>query len=109
MASYVDVQSSDASAGSEIIAFDGTNTDSGSNMNWNFAGADISGRVYTDEGSTNIGAGKTVAVSINGAAAAGTDDTDVNGDYLISTLNFLAGDILTLYIDGEPERGCCCA
>lgn len=103
-AHYVNVSNSDASAGSEIIAFDGTNTNGGGNMNWNFVGADLSGTVYTDEGSTNIGSAKTVAVSINGAAAAGTDDTDGSGAYLIPSLNFAAGDILTLYLDGEPEQ-----
>ncbi len=103
-ASYVDVQNSNASGGSEIIAFDGTNTNSGGNTNWNFVGAILSGTVFTDEGTTNIGAAKTVAVSINGAAASGTDDTDASGNYSISGLNYVAGDILTVYLDGEPEQ-----
>src|SRR3989344_4815628 len=65
----------------------------------------ISGTVYTDEGTTNIGANKTVAVSINGAAAAGTDDTDSDGAYSITGLTVSAGDVLTLYVDGETEKG----
>ncbi len=64
----------------------------------------ITGTVYSDEGTTNIGTGKTVAVSINGAAASGTADTDSNGAYSITGLAMVAGDVLTLYIDGETEK-----
>lgn len=65
----------------------------------------VGGTVYTDEGSTNIGANKTVAISINGAAAAGTDDTDASGVYSITGLTIAANDVITLYIDGETETG----
>jgi len=64
----------------------------------------VSGTAYTNEGVTNIGANKTVAISINGAAAAGTDDTDSSGAYSITGLTISANDILTLYIDGETEK-----
>ncbi|MBX4200993.1 hypothetical protein KW786_02585, partial [Candidatus Parcubacteria bacterium] len=69
------------------------------------AGSSIGGTVYTDEGSTNIGANKTVAISINGAAAAATDDTDASGVYSITGLTISANDVLTLYIDDETEDG----
>ncbi|OGZ65504.1 MAG: hypothetical protein A2822_04385 [Candidatus Staskawiczbacteria bacterium RIFCSPHIGHO2_01_FULL_41_41] len=68
-------------------------------------GITIGGTVYTDEGTTNIGANKTVAVSVNGAAAAGTDDTDASGVYSITGITVVAGDVLTLYVDDETEKG----
>lgn len=67
-------------------------------------GITIGGTVYTDEGTTNIGANKTVAVSVNGAAAAGTDDTDASGVFSITGITVSAGDVLTLYLDGETEK-----
>ena len=75
----------------------------------------VSGTVYTDEGVTNIGAGKTVTLLINGALAdcgggAGscTDDTDTSGEYLIEGTDVTAlvgGEVLTVFIDGETENG----
>ncbi|MDH4101234.1 MAG: right-handed parallel beta-helix repeat-containing protein, partial [Nitrospirota bacterium] len=41
----------------------------------------VAGSVYTDEGVTNIGAGKTVRLIVNGASA-GTDVTSASGTYL---------------------------
>lgn len=66
---------------------------------------DLSGRVFTDQGSTSIGVGKTVSVSVNGGAVAASDDTDGSGDYSITGVTAGAGDVLTLFIDGETERG----
>ena len=64
----------------------------------------ISGTVYTNEGSTNIGANKTVAVSVNGTAVAQTDETDSNGAYsLVAQLT--GSNILTLFLDDETEDG----
>ncbi|MBP9854841.1 MAG: LamG domain-containing protein [Candidatus Omnitrophica bacterium] len=63
----------------------------------------VTGTVYIDEGTTNIGANKTVALSINGGGAAGTDDTDAGGGFAVSG-TFVAGDVLTLYLDGETEK-----
>ncbi len=65
--------------------------------------ATITGTVYTDEGVTNIGLNKTVAISINGAAAATTDDTDASGAYSVTTA-IVAGNVVTLYLDGETEK-----
>jgi hypothetical protein len=67
-------------------------------------GNSISGNVYTDEGSTNMGSGKTVSVSVNGAAAAGSADTDGSGAYSIPGITMAPGDVLALYIDGETEK-----
>jgi CSLREA domain-containing protein len=98
--SYVDVMDSDAS-GSDISKkpIGPTNaTDSGNTVDWfNLA---ISGTVYTDEGVTNIGAGKTVRLIINGASA-GTAVTDGSGVYSITPGSLSAGDAILVYIDGD--------
>ena len=65
----------------------------------------IAGTVYTDEGSTTMGSGRTVSVSINGAAAAGNTTTASDGTYTISGLTISAGDVLTLYLDNNTEKG----
>ncbi len=57
----------------------------------------ISGTVYTDEGTTNIGAGKTVRLLVNGTSA-GTAVTNASGQYSISA-NVSAGDALLVYVD----------
>jgi hypothetical protein len=64
---------------------------------------DISGTVYTDEGVTNIGAGKTVNVLVNGVTV-GNDDTDASGNYSVTGV-VADGDIVTVFIDGETEDG----
>lgn len=69
------------------------------------ATSSVSGTVYTDQGTTNIGSGKTVAISINGAAAAATTTTASGGTYTLSGLTVNAGDVLTVYLDGNTEKG----
>ena len=64
----------------------------------------VSGTVYTDQGTTTMASGRTVAVSINGAAAAGTTTTAADGTYTISNLSITTGDVLTLYLDGATEK-----
>jgi len=59
----------------------------------------ITGTVYSDEGTTAVGAGVNVSVSINGAAAALTDATDASGVYDLRGLTVAAGDVLTVYVD----------
>ncbi len=105
--SNVDVIDSNNIHATVIDATDGTSVDSGNNTNWDFvSGPTITGTVFTDFGVTNIGAGKTIAISINGAAADGTDDTDGSGAYSITLSTALVdGDIITIYIDGEAEQG----
>ncbi|MGE0267765.1 MAG: LamG-like jellyroll fold domain-containing protein [Candidatus Omnitrophota bacterium] len=67
--------------------------------------ARVTGTVYTDEGVTTMGSGRTVSVSINGAAAAGSANTDAGGVYDIGGLTVVAGDVLTVYLDGAAEDG----
>ncbi len=69
------------------------------------ANVSISGTVYTDEGTTTMGSGRTVSVSINGAAAAGSTTTASNGTYSITGLTVNTGDVLTLYLDNNTEKG----
>ncbi len=75
---------------------------------WTFTAApaviSIAGTVYTDEGTTTMGSGRTVSVSVNGAAAAGNTTTASNGTYTISSITVTAGDVLTLYLDGATEK-----
>ena len=63
----------------------------------------ITGKVYSNEGITPL-SGKTVAVSLNGAAAAGTAVTDAGGQYTISGLTFTGGTIVSLYLDNNTEN-----
>jgi hypothetical protein len=65
---------------------------------------ELSGIVYTDEGVTNIGTGKTVTLLVNGVSF-GSDDTDATGLYQIAAPVYVAGDVLTLFIDDETENG----
>ncbi|MBX4201008.1 carboxypeptidase-like regulatory domain-containing protein [Candidatus Parcubacteria bacterium] len=67
-------------------------------------GQSISGTVYTDEGTTAMGSGRSVAVSINGAGAAATAATGSDGTYTISGLTLAAGNVLTFYLDGATEK-----
>jgi hypothetical protein len=66
--------------------------------------ATISGTVYTDEGTTTMGSGRLVGVSVNGAVEAASSSTDSGGAYSISGLTILAGDVLTLYLDNDTEK-----
>jgi hypothetical protein len=91
-------------AASEIIGATGP-ASSGSGINFNDAASyTFSGTVYTNEGVTNIGAGKTINIFVNGVLA-GSDATDGLGVYSITGIPTVAGDIITLYIDGATEKG----
>jgi len=68
-------------------------------------GITLSGTVYTNEGTTTMGSGRTVEVSINGAASAGSATTASDGTYTISSLTINPGDVLTLYLQGNTEKG----
>lgn len=70
-----------------------------------YAQVTISGTVYSDIGVTNIGTGVTVSVSVNGAAVAGSDDTDASGNYSIPNISVNASDVLLVFIDDETENG----
>ncbi|MFA6510106.1 MAG: DUF2341 domain-containing protein, partial [Candidatus Peribacteraceae bacterium] len=62
----------------------------------------VTGKLYSDEGSTPL-AGKTVSVSVNGQAVAASDDTDANGQYVLENLSLTGGNVLTFFTDDETE------
>jgi len=94
---HIDVKDSNNTNATEIICSSGC-INSDNNTNWSFP---ITGTVYTDEGSTNIGASKTVAVSINGGSAT-TGETSAAGSYNISLGTMpSSGDVVTVYLDDE--------
>ncbi|MEK7218054.1 MAG: hypothetical protein AAB728_01170, partial [Patescibacteria group bacterium] len=99
-ASHVNVAYSDASGGNTVIASAGTN--GGGNLNWSF-GRSVTGKLTSDEGVTPL-SGRTVAVSVNGAAVSGSDATDAAGGFTVhSTAVMTGGSILTLFADDEAE------
>ena len=107
---YVRVKDSETTSFSVVAVNsvnDGGNDDGEAAPHWDFnLPVSIGGTVYTDEGTTNIGAGITVALSINGGAVAATDDTNASGVYAFTGIATVPGDILTIYIDGESSTSC---
>jgi len=71
-------------------------------------GVTISGTVYSDEGTNNIGADKTVVLKVNGADVCDglcVDETDASGIYSISNVTIgAADDVVTVFLDGETEK-----
>jgi hypothetical protein len=73
---------------------------------WEFpvvGGITISGTLYSDEGSTAITSGKTVAVRVNGAGVySGT--TNGSGAFSIASVVLsTAGDVITVYVDNDAS------
>ncbi len=63
----------------------------------------ITGTVFTDEAQTvTIGAGKTVALSVNGAAPL-TTMTNSAGAFCFSGFSSNPSGVILVYLDGEPE------
>jgi hypothetical protein len=104
---FLDIKDSnlvDNSSGIVIPVNPPDSINSGNTTGW-FTTA-ISGTVYTDEGVTTMGTGRTVRMLVNGADTGLTDDTDASGNYSISGAGvdaLVSGDIVTLYLDGETE------
>ncbi|MFO0702273.1 MAG: hypothetical protein U0514_00085 [Candidatus Andersenbacteria bacterium] len=106
-AGFLDVTDSavtDNSSGVTVPLNPANSINGGNTSNW--FGFTISGTVYTDEGVTNIGVGKTVRLLINGANSGSTNDTNGSGQYSITYNDIVAsGAVLTLYLDDEAENG----
>ena len=105
--SYVNVGRSVATPGDEIVANNGTNTDCSNNVKWKF-GQDLSGIVYTAEGSSPLdgsGVNKTVNLRIDGAGSYTDEITANDGAWAISDVPVSGGDIITIYLDDETEEG----
>jgi CSLREA domain-containing protein len=64
----------------------------------------ISGTVFSDRGTTNIGSGKTVKVYVNGLSGT-TTITNGSGQYSFSSVSFSATDVITVLISGATEKG----
>ena len=79
--------------------------DNGNNTNWNISGVcAVSGTVYSDEGSTAL-TDKTVRVAVNGTDHGTTDESDAStGAYAIEDLTVENNDVLTIYLEDEPEN-----
>jgi uncharacterized delta-60 repeat protein len=103
--SYVDVQDSTNSHVTYINPSGSTN--SGNNTNWfTYTPDTISGRVYSDEGTTPMtGTARTVSLTVNGGAYDYTTTTNpVDGTFSISVVPMPAGDVFTLFLDDETEK-----
>lgn len=76
------------------------------NATYSYAGnITISGNIYTAENkSTNIGADKTVGLSVNGAAAT-TVETTSGGAFSFANVSITDNQPVVLFIDGETEKG----
>lgn len=72
----------------------------------NLTGRVISGTVYTDQGVTAMGTGRTVRLLKNGIDTGLTDDTDASGNYSINmgATSIINEDKITLYLDNETEN-----
>lgn len=66
----------------------------------------ISGTVYTDRGVTPMGSGRTLNVSVNGAASAASTTTASDGTYTLAGITAASGAVLTIYLQGNTEVGC---
>ena len=60
----------------------------------------VSGNVYTDEGITSIGPGKTVRLLRMGADG-GSNSTDAGGGYYIQNASLAAGETILVYVDND--------
>ncbi len=79
----------------------GVDTQTISVMVTDVVGTDIiSGTVFSDEGVTNIGSGKTVRLIVNGADM-GSATTNVAGQFTLNDANINAGDAVLIYVDGD--------
>ncbi len=64
----------------------------------------ITGTAYADTGTTPLGSGRTVALSVNGAAPAYTATINASGQFTFSGLNLTAGTTIALYLSGASEK-----
>jgi|GEM_PF-1559755 len=69
---------------------------------------DISGTIYQTDESTVLncssGGVRTVRVKVNGAGDYTGDCTTSGGTYTVANVSMIAGDALTVYLDGETEK-----
>ncbi len=99
---YVDVKDSNNLNNNSIVCDNCVG--SGHNTNWAISGViNISGAVYTNENqSTNVGAGVTIGLSVNGGAKQ-TAATAADGSFTFSEVNVLSTDVILLFIDNNAS------
>jgi len=97
---YVDVKDSNNQNGTSVACEIGCKN-SGNNVGWSFP---IQGIVYQTDRVTPIGEGKTVAVSLDGATST-TGTTDTDGSYSIAGVSPTAGQVITVYLKDNTEKG----
>ncbi|GEM_PF-1840224 len=103
--SFVDVQYSDAGTNNitaNLSTNSGNNDDAAASPHWIFS-VQITGTVYTDEGTTPIADGAIVRLLVNGVSV-GTDTT-TTGAYAIPSGALSAGDAILVYIDNHASDG----
>ena len=78
-------------------------TDNGTGQKISRAGSPkIAGTVYSDEGITEIGAGKTVRLLVNGAEAGSDTTNTAGGFFIVAAPPINPGDAMLVYIDDDP-------
>ncbi|MEK7218621.1 MAG: hypothetical protein AAB728_04115, partial [Patescibacteria group bacterium] len=98
----LDVRDSNNTNATAIDARGGTNVNSGNNVNWLF-GFNVTGRLFSDEGTTPL-ANRVVTASVNGGPKAGSGTTDAAGSFTITGVNMTGGTVVALYADGGAEK-----
>jgi cysteine-rich repeat protein len=78
--------------------------DGGNDLGWNFGTFSIRGTVYSDKGTTAIGANRIVAAAMNGGPRSGTAATTSTGFYLIENLQYTGGLVLSVFLDNGAEK-----
>lgn len=97
--SFTDVSVSYQTGAATITAT--SSNDSGNNVNWIFATTKvISGYLYNGIGGSLITAVKTIAVSVNGAAAT-TTTTDGTGFYTLTLASLPANNTVGVFVSGD--------
>ncbi len=72
------------------------------------ASVTVSGRVFTNEGSTGLdcSSARTVRIKVNGLGSysASCSNAPSNGTYSISSVSVTAGDVVSIFLDGATEK-----
>ncbi len=86
----------------QVAVFDGNGGTDTQDISVNVSNVSdsISGTAFIDEGGTNIGAGKTINVLVNGISVS-TSVTAADGSFTVDTGVISAGDAVVLFIDND--------
>ncbi len=72
----------------------------------NPSNVDVSGTIFTDEGSTTSTVGSVINLAVNGVFTASTTASTINGSYTLSTgtTTMAAGTVFTVYTSNDSEE-----